>query len=252
MQGYQYTQQNGYPPSAATATASAANGLFLLSQAHQELTKREEAQARAGAGPPDGGASQARRGAKRKSIDGPPPARGTTHKRPRAATRGRRAKASASAEEDDDSVDEDDMRAAVEEERENSRAQNGTKKPETEEEKRRNFLERNRQAALKCRQRKKAWLAKLQAEVEFLKNENERLTSALVSSRDEISRLNALLGAGTAGGGVGGTAAVGMGGVGGVAQAQPVSVSVSLPPAGKSMTAQIDSPSTARRDRWCR
>jgi ATF/CREB family transcription factor len=55
-------------------------------------------------------------------------------------------------------------------------------------------LERNRQAALKCRQRKKAWLASLQARVEYLSTENERLASALVSSREEISRLSALVG----------------------------------------------------------
>lgn len=47
---------------------------------------------------------------------------------------------------------------------------------------------------MKCRQRKKAWLAQLQAKVEFLQNENERLTNALVSSREEISRLSALVG----------------------------------------------------------
>lgn len=69
-----------------------------------------------------------------------------------------------------------------------------TDKPETEEEKRKNFLERNRQAALKCRQRKKAWLSQLQADNEHLKNENQRLTSALVSAREEISRLSALVG----------------------------------------------------------
>ena len=50
-------------------------------------------------------------------------------------------------------------------------------------------------AALKCRQRKKAWLAQLNAKVEFLSQENERLTSALVSSREEIARLGALVGA---------------------------------------------------------
>lgn len=50
-------------------------------------------------------------------------------------------------------------------------------------------------AALKCRQRKKAWLAQLQAKVEYLQNENERLTQALVSSREEITRLSALVGA---------------------------------------------------------
>jgi ATF/CREB family transcription factor len=51
-------------------------------------------------------------------------------------------------------------------------------------------------AALKCRQRKKAWLAQLQAKVEFLQNENETLKQALVSSREEITRLSALVGSG--------------------------------------------------------
>lgn len=51
-------------------------------------------------------------------------------------------------------------------------------------------------AALKCRQRKKQWLTQLQAKVEFLSNENERLSAALVSSREEIARLSALVGAG--------------------------------------------------------
>ena len=56
---------------------------------------------------------------------------------------------------------------------------------------------------MKCRQRKKAWLASLQAKVEFLQTENERLTSALVASREEISRLSALGGgAGVIGGGI--------------------------------------------------
>ncbi|KAF8520068.1 hypothetical protein JB92DRAFT_2709701, partial [Gautieria morchelliformis] len=94
-------------------------------------------------------------------------------------------------------------------------------------------------AALKCRQRKKAWLAQLQAQVEYLKTENERLTNALVSSRDEISRLNALIGG--AGAGAAGAAGVGGVGVGGVAQVQPVSVAVSLPPAGKGIPAAAGS-----------
>jgi ATF/CREB family transcription factor len=46
-------------------------------------------------------------------------------------------------------------------------------------------------AALKCRQRKKAWLSQLQAKVEFLTQENERLQAALVSAREEIARLSA-------------------------------------------------------------
>jgi len=63
----------------------------------------------------------------------------------------------------------------------------------TDEEKRRNFLERNRQAALKCRQRKKQWLANLQAKVEYLTNDNETLQSQAQSLREEILNLKTLL-----------------------------------------------------------
>ncbi|KAJ9477262.1 CRE-binding bZIP protein SKO1 [Pseudozyma hubeiensis] len=52
-------------------------------------------------------------------------------------------------------------------------------------EKRKNFLERNRQAALKCRQRKKAWLASLQAKVEYLQNDNENLQNTVGALRNE-------------------------------------------------------------------
>jgi ATF/CREB family transcription factor len=98
------------------------------------------------------------------------------------------------------SVEEDEEEEEEEEESmgsppELSTSQNGKKggqrKPETEEEKRRNFLERNRQAALKCRQRKKAWLAQLQAKNEYLTQENQRLQEALVSTREELARLTA-------------------------------------------------------------
>jgi len=63
----------------------------------------------------------------------------------------------------------------------------------TDEEKRRNFLERNRQAALKCRQRKKQWLANLQAKVEYLTNDNETLQNQAQSLREEILNLKTLL-----------------------------------------------------------
>jgi ATF/CREB family transcription factor len=212
-------QENSDPPylSASSAASTAANGLYLLSQAHQELTKREEAQARANN---VANATNGRRGTKRKSYDAaspPPQPVPTTRdqhtapvKRARAntvtsvSTNGR-GKASTDDEEDDEDEDDDDMPS------QNPGGRKQTKKPETEEEKRRNFLERNRQglslcldffftslsyrpAALKCRQRKKAWLASLQAKVEYLQTENERLSSALVSSREEISRLSALVG----------------------------------------------------------
>ncbi|SPQ22156.1 47f4f75a-d296-402e-9e52-4fe4409de2ca [Thermothielavioides terrestris] len=72
-------------------------------------------------------------------------------------------------------------------------ASSGSKPKMTEEEKRRNFLERNRVAALKCRQRKKQWLANLQNKVEAYSNENESLTNQIVHLREEVVSLKTLL-----------------------------------------------------------
>ncbi|KAG0173122.1 hypothetical protein DFQ30_008794 [Apophysomyces sp. BC1015] len=64
---------------------------------------------------------------------------------------------------------------------------------EDDEEKRKNFLERNRQAALKCRQRKKQWLANLQHRVEHLTSDNEHLQQQATMLREEILNLKTLL-----------------------------------------------------------
>ncbi|BGP24805.1 Transcription factor [Rhodotorula toruloides] len=66
---------------------------------------------------------------------------------------------------------------------------------ETEEEKRRNFLERNRQAALKCRQRKKAWLQSLQTKVELLTTDNDALQTTVNNLKEEVNSLRAILAA---------------------------------------------------------
>ncbi|KAI8371528.1 uncharacterized protein BYT42DRAFT_580583 [Radiomyces spectabilis] len=62
-----------------------------------------------------------------------------------------------------------------------------------DEEKRKNFLERNRQAALKCRQRKKQWLLNLQSKVEYLTNDNEQLQLQANAMREELMGLRSLL-----------------------------------------------------------
>ncbi|KAL5621589.1 hypothetical protein BROUX41_006489 [Berkeleyomyces rouxiae] len=63
----------------------------------------------------------------------------------------------------------------------------------TEDEKRKNFLERNRIAALKCRQRKKQWLTELQSRVDSLTNENEDLNLQIGRLRTEMVNLKTLL-----------------------------------------------------------
>ncbi|CEP10161.1 hypothetical protein [Parasitella parasitica] len=67
------------------------------------------------------------------------------------------------------------------------------KEDDDEESKRKHFLERNRQAALKCRQRKKQWLANLQHRVEFLSTDNEQLQSQATMLREEVINLKTLL-----------------------------------------------------------
>ncbi|KAI9484186.1 MAG: hypothetical protein EXX96DRAFT_561211 [Benjaminiella poitrasii] len=66
-------------------------------------------------------------------------------------------------------------------------------KDEDEDGKRKQFLERNRQAALKCRQRKKQWLANLQDRVEFLATDNEQLQCQATMLREEVLNLKTLL-----------------------------------------------------------
>jgi len=66
---------------------------------------------------------------------------------------------------------------------------------ETDDDKRRNFLERNRQAALKCRQRKKQWLSSLQQKVDWYTRENELLSSEVGQLREQVTNLKTLLAA---------------------------------------------------------
>ncbi|KIV96201.1 hypothetical protein PV10_00096 [Exophiala mesophila] len=87
--------------------------------------------------------------------------------------------------------DEDDEDSEAEDDEENNIGANGKKM--TDEEKRRNFLERNRVAALKCRQRKKQWLANLQAKVEMYSAENDNLNTQVAQLHDEIRNLRTLL-----------------------------------------------------------
>jgi ATF/CREB family transcription factor len=157
------SQENANPAylaSASNAANTAANGLFLLTQAHQELKKREEAQARAGNTAPANGVngsanqSNGKRGTKRKSYDpiSPPPTSAMRGgKRTRPTGRGRKASPmSPDMDNDDDDDAEDDDGVDFEDPDAGNIAggRRSNKKPETEEEKRRNFLERNRQGIL--------------------------------------------------------------------------------------------------------
>ena len=88
-----------------------------------------------------------------------------------------------------DSDDDDNM--SIKDEAGNQLHPSGRKM--TDEEKRKNFLERNRIAALKCRQRKKQWLANLQTKVEIFTQENDALTTQCGQLREEIINLKTLL-----------------------------------------------------------
>ncbi|KAJ2884618.1 Transcription factor [Coemansia aciculifera] len=67
--------------------------------------------------------------------------------------------------------------------------------PLTEEEKRKQFLERNRIAALKCRQRKKKQLQELQDRHDYMVHENERLRKEYMEMREIALQARAMLAA---------------------------------------------------------
>lgn len=121
-----FAQQN------ANAASQAANGLFLLSQAHQELSKREEEaktstptmSKRGSVGSGGGGNAKATAGQKRKE----PASKGNSAKKSKKSP-------SMDFDLEEDSDDDEDKKVGGEKRNRN----------ETEEEKRKNFLERNRQ-----------------------------------------------------------------------------------------------------------
>ncbi|CAO3639878.1 unnamed protein product [Cunninghamella blakesleeana] len=87
---------------------------------------------------------------------------------------------------------EDDV--IVEEKKRNKKTQSmKTNHPFYDDEKRKKVLERNRQAALKCRQRKKQWLNDLQAKLEYLTNDNEHLQIQCNLMREELIQLRNIL-----------------------------------------------------------
>ncbi|KAI5307430.1 hypothetical protein KEM55_008301, partial [Ascosphaera atra] len=75
-----------------------------------------------------------------------------------------------------------------------SQSNNGSSKQKpSEEERRKNFLERNRIAALKCRQRKKQWLQGIQEKNEIYASENELLNTTVRNLRHEVCALKVML-----------------------------------------------------------
>ncbi|KAI9282467.1 hypothetical protein BC943DRAFT_328855 [Umbelopsis sp. AD052] len=91
-----------------------------------------------------------------------------------------------------DDTTEDSTSQTSEQSHSNKSRRKGSKDTD-DDERRKNFLERNRQAALKCRQRKKQWLNNLQAKVEYLTNDNEQLQLQANALREEIINLKTLL-----------------------------------------------------------
>jgi ATF/CREB family transcription factor len=151
---YVRTDPNGHPigpppPGPAGPDASGAvNGLFLLSQAHQELSKREEQEQHVDPPKPvvpaAGGKKGAKANNKRKTSEGAAP----TKAKPPAKKSKKNAPAPEPPSPDfmnsfGDS--DDDMGGMNGYDDDEGTSPRGDRKPETEEEKRKNFLERNRQ-----------------------------------------------------------------------------------------------------------
>lgn len=66
-------------------------------------------------------------------------------------------------------------------------------RPATEDEKRKQFLERNRVAASKCRQRKKQLFSKMESELSFYSNGYRELSAQVTQLRDQLLQLRGVL-----------------------------------------------------------
>lgn len=205
-------EQGSYPQRANVASSQAANGLFLLSQAHQELSKREEemkvdaprpkkGKRKSEDGKKAGQPAAANKKAKKESQAAPVPAAPVVHN---TSINGEGTSVSSGTSPeymDDDEADPDskllEMAGYHQSGRQGSLAPSKVGshqgRPETEEERRKNFLERNRHAALKCRRRKKAWLEQLQTKVDSLTTGNYRLKNIVQNLTDEVARMSAVL-----------------------------------------------------------
>lgn len=129
-----------------------------------------------GKGKRNSGTGAATTNGRRKAEE--PPAKGPANKK--AKTNGGAPSVNSNDDDDEDHSDDDSK-------------MDGPKSKMTDEEKRKNFLERNRVAALKCRQRKKQWLANLQSKVEMFSSENDALTAQISQLREEVVNLKTLL-----------------------------------------------------------
>lgn len=138
----------------------AASGLFMLSQSQQESKPQL-----------DDKASEAPKRSRKAPDDDPASAPQT--------------KAQVLDHESDHDTRRDTSKASEKDENQSDETDNDSK--------RKSFLERNRQAAYKCRQRKKAWLASLQAKVEYLQSDNESLQSTVEALRAEVLFLKSQL-----------------------------------------------------------
>jgi len=73
------------------------------------------------------------------------------------------------------------------------RHQDGNKSDNQDEVKRKHFLERNRQAACKSRQKRKVWIKEMEDRANDLTEANSDLHVMVAGLRDEVSRLRSIL-----------------------------------------------------------
>ncbi|KAK7756018.1 Transcription factor [Diatrype stigma] len=163
---------NGNGNSAAPVEA----GVRGTSEAHSGISEESEpAKPNARGRGKKGASSTTSTNGRRKAED--TPAKQPANKKPKTAP----------------SLDGGDEHTSDEEDDDDNHNGDHPKSKMTDEEKRKNFLERNRVAALKCRQRKKQWLANLQNKVELFSSENDALTAQISQLREEVVNLKTLL-----------------------------------------------------------
>lgn len=174
---------------AVDSASVAANGLFLLSQGQADANKASSSSTSANS---KSDKQEKKRASTRKS--GRKTDEQSSNKRLRNMDGSASPiKQSSNYEDDDGKNSHSSNNSNEDDDDEDNNGNNADTRKMTEEEKRKNFLERNRVAALKCRQRKKQWLQSLQAKCDYYGNENDNLNKQISLLREQVVSLKTLL-----------------------------------------------------------
>ncbi|CDR42337.1 CYFA0S09e01442g1_1 [Cyberlindnera fabianii] len=174
---------NGPPPSDAGVRDATARAQQAQHQSHQQAPPSQPSQPRSAMSNGEGSTRATT------ATTAAPPSQASSESKAKSPQQTKKSKRKSTASK----KEEEATRKKPKPETKDSSPEELNEENMTEEEKRRSFLERNRVAASKCRQRKKQQIQKMETDLNFYLNEYNNLTAALDSLKEQSSALRSHL-----------------------------------------------------------